>query len=106
VAALARFVRPVADGGAGGGGVIAPWGTSPSSILGVGFFSRRLALSWPVAAVVWPVVAGLADGAASAGYAAGAAVLTLVLRLIGSRLMPRQAFRRAWRSRLLYDREE
>jgi hypothetical protein len=91
---------------AGGGGVI-PWGTlAILPILGAGFFARRLALSWPVAAVVWPVVAGLADGAASAGYAAGAAVLTLVLRLIGSRLMPRQAFRGAWRSRLLYDREE
>ncbi|MFH1103560.1 MAG: glycerol-3-phosphate acyltransferase [Actinomycetota bacterium] len=89
------------------GAVIAPWGTlAILPILGVGFFSRRLALSWPVAVVVWPVVSGLADGAAAAVYAAGAAMLTLVLRLIGSRQMPRQAFRRAWRSRLLYDREE
>ena len=89
------------------GAVIAPWGTlAVLPVLGIGYFSRRLAVSWLAALIVWPIVAGLADGGVAIAYTAGAGVLTIVLRLRGSsHLSPRPPLRRAWRWRLLYDRD-
>ncbi len=88
------------------GAVVAPWSTlAILPILGIGFFTKNLALSWPVAVVAWPVIAVFADGTAAAVYAVGAAVLTVVRRLVGSPRMERASLRMAWLSRLLYDRE-
>lgn len=88
------------------GAVVAPWATlAILPILGIGFFSKHLALSWPVALVVWPFVAGAVDGSAAAMYTAGAAVLAVARRLIGSPQIEGVSLRSAWRSRLLHDRE-
>lgn len=88
------------------GAVMVPWGTlGILPILGVGFFTRNLALSWLVGLAAWPAAAAVTAGSAGVWYTVGAGVLTLMLRLRGSRGVATQPFRRVWRSRLLYDRD-
>jgi glycerol-3-phosphate acyltransferase PlsY len=88
------------------GAVLAPWATlAILPILGAGFFSRRLAVSWLVALVAWPAAAATSADSAAVGYTLGAGLLTLALRLRGSRQVTGASLRGAWRSRLLYDRD-
>ena len=88
------------------GGAIAPWATlSILPVLGIGMFTRNLALSWPVALLAWPPLALFFHERPGALFALGAGLLAVVRRLQGSPLLGRLPLREAWRSRLLYDRE-
>lgn len=88
------------------GMVIAPYATLAVLVgLGVGLFTRHLAVAWPLLVPIYPLLAWWWDGADAAVFAAGVGAITLVRRLVGSPLLERRPLRRAWWARLLYDRE-
>ncbi len=86
--------------------ILAPVGTLIIlPILGVGLFVSRLASSWLVAGPVYVVSAFVIDGVTGGVYVVGGVVLSIARRLTGSPMLQRAPLRRAWRTRLIHDRE-